>query len=182
MVLDFIEFAKKRHSTYEFSKKPVSDVNLKLILEAARWSPSFWNMQPWRFIVVKAPETINLLTNLSGFGAFHNNPNVLIVLVVDRAVNEDGKYFGQVGEMVKNHKYMCISMPALNLCYEAEALGINSCLLSPPPDGANKLLGVPQGHEAVLIVGLGYEKPNYKPKQSERKSFNQIVNYERFVL
>ena len=35
-----------------FLRKPVSEGDLKLILEAARWAPSGHNIQPWTFIVV----------------------------------------------------------------------------------------------------------------------------------
>ena len=42
-----------RRSIREFTKDPVSDQDLDLILEAARQAPSGENAQPWRFIIVK---------------------------------------------------------------------------------------------------------------------------------
>ena len=41
---------KERTSPYTFSKQPLEREDLMCILEAARWSPSAKNIQPWRFI------------------------------------------------------------------------------------------------------------------------------------
>jgi nitroreductase len=40
-----------RWSTRAFSSKPVIREQLQSILEAARWAPSAFNEQPWRFIL-----------------------------------------------------------------------------------------------------------------------------------
>ena len=40
-----------RYSTVTFSSKQVEESKLTLLFEAARWAPSAFNEQPWRFIV-----------------------------------------------------------------------------------------------------------------------------------
>jgi nitroreductase len=45
------ELIKERYSTVVFSSKHVEDNKLKLLFEAARWAPSAFNEQPWRFIL-----------------------------------------------------------------------------------------------------------------------------------
>jgi nitroreductase len=40
-----------RWSPRAFSSEPVSREQLRAVLEAARWAPSSYNAQPWRFIV-----------------------------------------------------------------------------------------------------------------------------------
>ena len=42
-----------RRSIREFTKEPVSERDLDMLLEAARQAPSGENAQPWRFIIVK---------------------------------------------------------------------------------------------------------------------------------
>ncbi len=44
------EFIKNRYSPYAFSDVPVSSEQLKTLFEAARWAPSSFNEQPWRFV------------------------------------------------------------------------------------------------------------------------------------
>jgi nitroreductase len=48
-----MKIIQDRRSIREFTKDPVSDHDLDLILEAARQAPSGENAQPWRFIIVK---------------------------------------------------------------------------------------------------------------------------------
>ena len=45
------QLIRERYSSVIFSSKPVEDEKLELLFEAARWAPSSYNEQPWRFIV-----------------------------------------------------------------------------------------------------------------------------------
>lgn len=49
----FLELAKTRRSIRKFKSDGVADSDIDRILEAARWAPSGFNMQPWEFVVVK---------------------------------------------------------------------------------------------------------------------------------
>ena len=42
---------RERYSTVTFSSKPIEEEKLAALFEAARWAPSAFNEQPWRFIV-----------------------------------------------------------------------------------------------------------------------------------
>ena len=42
-----------RYSPRSFQQRDVSDTELELLLEAARWTPSSMNEQPWRFLVTR---------------------------------------------------------------------------------------------------------------------------------
>jgi Nitroreductase len=54
---DLHPLIRHRWSPYAFSEKPVTDRDLRLLLEAARWAPSSYNEQPWRFIVAPRTDT-----------------------------------------------------------------------------------------------------------------------------
>lgn len=41
----------QRYSPIAFSDKDISDADLQISLEAARWAPSAFNEQPWRFLL-----------------------------------------------------------------------------------------------------------------------------------
>ncbi|MEL7833331.1 nitroreductase family protein [Fodinibius sp. Rm-B-1B1-1] len=47
------ELLQKRWSPRVFSEKPIDDDILTQLFEAARWAPSSYNEQPWRFIVAR---------------------------------------------------------------------------------------------------------------------------------
>lgn len=45
------ELVANRWSPYGFAEKPVTDGDLRLLFEAARWAASSYNEQPWRFLI-----------------------------------------------------------------------------------------------------------------------------------
>ena len=52
-----IKVIQDRRSIREYGDQPVSEQDLKMIMEAARQAPSGENAQPWRFIIVRDPTT-----------------------------------------------------------------------------------------------------------------------------
>ncbi|MEZ4224837.1 MAG: nitroreductase family protein [Polyangiaceae bacterium] len=42
-----------RRSPRSFSERPIGDTDLQALFEAARWAPSCFNEQPWRFMVAR---------------------------------------------------------------------------------------------------------------------------------
>ena len=49
----FLELAKARRTIRRFRPDPIPDEYIDKIIEAARWAPSGFNMQPWEFVVVR---------------------------------------------------------------------------------------------------------------------------------
>jgi len=68
---------KERYSVRSFSEKQPSDEQIFEVLEAARLAPSWMNVQPWSFIVIKDKETQELLSKLA-----HGQPHVANVPVI----------------------------------------------------------------------------------------------------
>lgn len=54
--MDFKELAESRRSIRSYEDKPVSEEDLKEILEAGLYAPSAVDLQPWYFVAVKSPE------------------------------------------------------------------------------------------------------------------------------
>lgn len=48
----------ERWSPRAFLPDPIADEDIKTIFEAARWSPSCFNEQPWRFVYACQPEDL----------------------------------------------------------------------------------------------------------------------------
>ena len=46
------------HQVREFSDEPVDDAVLDAMADAARWSGSSQNSQPWRFVIIREPATL----------------------------------------------------------------------------------------------------------------------------
>ena len=54
---------RERRSNSRFEPTQIDDEQMKLILEAGRWAPSWANTQPWRFIVINDKETKEKIRN-----------------------------------------------------------------------------------------------------------------------
>lgn len=50
------EVLRERRATPHFDSTPIPDADLKKIMEAGLEAPSGYNLQPWRFVVVRDPE------------------------------------------------------------------------------------------------------------------------------
>jgi len=49
----FLDLVKHRRTIRRFKPDPLPDDYVDKIIEAARWAPSGYNMQPWDFVVIK---------------------------------------------------------------------------------------------------------------------------------
>jgi len=83
---------KERYSTRSFSDSQPSDKQISEILEAARLAPSWMNVQPWQFIVIKEKETRELLSKLSHGQPHVTNAPVVIACCGDLSAWETEKF------------------------------------------------------------------------------------------
>ncbi len=178
---DLLKLIKSRKSTRFFGKKPVDGTSIGKILEAGRWAPSPLNVQPWHFIVVEGKAAIDALMKTPYYGLPHNSPPLIIAIVVEgkhwKAGFDNGAAPDSLGMM---ECYMSAAMAALNMTYAAQALGIDSCIISPYPTQAEPILGL-RARDFVPIFmcfGHGGEGPSEPPR--ERKDTKYIISYEAY--
>ncbi len=84
----------RRWSPRAMSGEPVSERELLTLFEAARWAPSSYNEQPWRFLYARQDTKhwstfFNLLVELNQSWA--KNAAVLVVLVSKTTFSHNGK-------------------------------------------------------------------------------------------
>ncbi|MCO6474417.1 MAG: nitroreductase family protein, partial [Melioribacteraceae bacterium] len=89
------ELIKKRWSPRAFFQKSVEEETLNRLFEAARWAPSSFNEQPWRFIAIRKEnneEFEKVLSVLTG-----RNPEwaggaaVFILTLAKKTLSRNGK-------------------------------------------------------------------------------------------
>jgi nitroreductase len=69
LVAAAMKLIQDRRSIRHYTDEPVSEEHLQMILEAGRQAPSGENAQPWRFIVVRDPDTRKKLGAIAGGGS-----------------------------------------------------------------------------------------------------------------
>jgi nitroreductase len=88
------DLIRERWSPRAFSPQPVSDADLRTILEAARWAASSYNEQPWRFIVARKSDKQafeKLLSLLVPFNqGWAKKADVLIIVAAHERFTHNG--------------------------------------------------------------------------------------------
>lgn len=178
-MIDFLSFAKKRRTAVEFGPKPISASQINKILEAGRWAPSVFNLQPWHFVVIQDKETIGLITKLCAYNRVYGPPAAMIAVVSDLSIQELGSFYS--GSHVPTGEHLkCMGMAALNLVYGAESLGLETALMTPLPEVVERAIGVPATQTCEVIVGIGYASANEPKFKADRLPLNDMVSYEKY--
>jgi nitroreductase len=90
---DIMQEIKERWSPRAFSNEKISDDDLSAILEAARYAPSCFNEQPWKFIVAEeADELVKMLNILAPQNQeWAKNAAILILVLSKKTFEANGK-------------------------------------------------------------------------------------------
>ena len=89
-MIEVLKAIKSRRTIRRFKPNPIDAKMLRSILEAGRWAPSFSNLQPWRFIVIKDQGLKNALDKAARESVLHlgiHEAPVVILVCVDRRID-----------------------------------------------------------------------------------------------
>src|ERR1035437_624516 len=170
-----------RQSDRKYSDKPVEKEKLDRIVEAGRMAPSACNAQPWKFIVVTEHELVLKIAEaasakLIGMNSFVAQAPVILVIV-----REKPNMSSKVGATIKNKDYSLIDIGIAteNICLQAKAEGIGSCIIGWFDEKQlRKLLGIPRSKRVELIITLGYSLSEQREKR--RKPAGETVSYNKY--
>jgi len=176
-----LEIISSRQSDRKYNDIPVDAAKLERILEAGRVSPSACNAQPWKFIVVNDRELKTRIAKaasarLVGMNIFVNQAPILLIIV-----REEPNLSSKVGSTIKNKDYsrIDIGIAAENICLQAEAEGLGSCIIGWFEEPVlKKLLSIPASKRVELIITIGYSQASQRIKR--RKTFDEVVSYNKY--
>ena len=142
--MDALTAIAERHSTRQFTPKPVPQPLLEQIVDAGRLAPTAMNEQPWVFVVVTDAAMRQQLAALTDYGRFIADAGACVVVFC-----RDTKYYLEDG---------CAATE--NVLLAATALGVQSCWVAgdkkPYAGQVAQLLGVPAGYKLISLLALGY--------------------------
>lgn len=178
---ELLKLIISRQSDRKYSGRQIEKDKLDRIIEAGRMSPSACNAQPWKFIVVNEPELVSKVAEaasakLIGMNTFVAQAPVIIVIVREKA-NMSSK----VGATIKNKDYSLfdIGIATENICLQAEAEGIGSCIIGWFDEKQiRKLLDVPGSKRVELLITLGYSLSDKREKR--RKPPEEVVSFNKY--
>ena len=165
-----IEPLLRAHQTRAFSERPVAEASLDVIADAARWSGSRENRQPWRFILIRTPETVRRVGEVGAPDArtLATAPAALaIALPQDKSAAISNAFDeGRAAE---------------RMLVAAELLGLGAGLAwigSEQRPAVAELLGVPDGWFVRTIVAVGH--PAEPAAERSRLPAAEVVFRERW--
>jgi len=142
-----------RWSPYAFADKDVTDEDLLAVLEAARWAPSSYNEQPWRYLLARRRDTesfANLLSCLvDGNQAWARHAPVLMI----------GVAMMQFARNAKPNKaaHHDLGLAAGNLSVEASARGlVVHQMIGIVPERVRELYKLPDDAQPLTGIAIGY--------------------------
>ncbi len=176
---DFYEVLKRRRSVRSYTGEPVSDEQLKKLIDLAILAPTAMNLQPWRFIVVtnkkvlsgvnarvkqimddqrvaeQMPmEDIAAMISAPGYNIFYGAPALIVITA-------------QKGNQAA---VADCQLAAENLFLAAEAMGLGTCYMGflffgkEDPE-VRKALHMPEGQDLMAACCVGHPKGDAGPTQ-----------------
>jgi len=184
--MEVLEAIRTRRSVRRFLDRPVEEEKVRAILEAVRMSPSWANLQCWRFVVVKdkaAREKISELSYVETFFTplgYKTNPSqkglseAPVVIVACADPEQSGVIWGQ-------HYYMTdLGIAAQNLMLAAHGQGLGTVFVGVFDEvKVRELLLIPGSVRIVGIFPIGYPRDK-KEAGTARKPLNEFVFYDKW--
>jgi nitroreductase len=174
--MDALTCLRTLRAVRQFRDEPIPDDVLTNILEAARWSGSAKNTQPWQFVVIRDRATLAELSKLGQFAGHLAGAALGIVILTQGGPLDTGRV-------------------AQNMMLAAHAQGVGSCIASIlPADNQRQaldLLRVPSEFQLGTTISFGYPAPVDRPtiegqppervlSSMGRKPLTDIVHYDAF--
>jgi nitroreductase len=165
---EVLKAIKSRRTIRRFKPNPIDAEMLQLILEAGRWAPSFSNLQPWKFIVIKEQGLKNALDKAARESVLHlgiHEAPVVILVCVDRRIDP-------------LHAIEAGAAATQNMTLAAHSLGLGAGWIgiwgTETEASIQKLLKLPETVRAVSLLPIGI--PDESP-EGHRKPIEEFTQF-----
>lgn len=161
------DLLRRRWSPRAFSQKPVDPVVLETLFEAARWSPSSANEQPWRFVVATHDDQENyqkLFECLSAGNQRWAGRAPVILLAVSKVGFE--RYEGN-----NRHSMYDTGQAMAHLSLQATTAGLFVHQMGGfDADRVRRVISIPEGFEPAVMAVIGYvDSPEILPDDLKKR-------------
>lgn len=200
--MDTFEAIESRRSVKRFDPDhKLSEGEVKRLMSAALLSPTSFNMQNWRFVVVTDPALREKLRAASYNQAQVSEASALIVLTanLDAHKQEPEQYWtdappetakAMVGMMVglyegneqltRDEAMRSVGIAAQTIMLAAKAMGYDSCpMIGFDPAKVGELINLPENHVIGMLISVGKAlKP--APARAGQLPFDKVVIRNKF--
>ncbi len=149
--MEFHKLIAARRSLRAYADRAVEPAKIERMIEAARWSPSCANRQPWRYVIVEkgAPSRAALEAALDPGNGWATRAPVLVVAAARRVD----------GSVVESREYYLhdTGLATMSLLYRGADQGLLVHPMAGWKEGAVRAaLGMPEDAVPIAVVAVGY--------------------------
>lgn len=156
MTKDLISTIFARRSIRKYTSKPVSEKDIRTLLEAAMAAPSSSNRKPWHFVVVTDRLMLDNLARVHPYGKMLLEAPLCVAVCGDTTISP------------RSWVQDC-SAAAENILLAATALGLGAVWLGVYPresrvDPIRKVLGIPETLVPLNLISIGCPAEEKEPR------------------
>lgn len=168
--MNVIEAIETRRSVRKYRPEPIPDGDLRKIMKAAQLAPSAGNKQPWRFVVVRDPETKRKLGEIARGQTWISDAGVVVAaLAMDKKSPEVYERWAE-RDVMTAVEHMILA---------AWSLGYGTCWIGAfYEDRVKELLGIPAEMTVISLLPIGV--PDQSPEARTRRPLEEIFHGERY--
>ena len=162
--MDALDVIFTRRSIRQYTDEPVTEEQIKILLEAGMNAPSANNRQPWHFIVVDAREHLKAIMEVHPYSKMLEQAPMAIVVCAD--ITRSERYWQQD-----------CAAATQNILLAARALGLGSVWLGVYPKeertkGITRLFDLPEHIRPLCVIAVGH--PAEEAERVERYDSSKV--------
>ncbi len=163
-----------RASGYAFDPQAIEPTVLHSLFEAARWAPSSFNEQPWRFhIATSGPERERLNQVVMEGNRTWSDAAPALIFVVAKNTFSEHSFAGKMGLAGNPNRHAAFDTGAatMQLILQAHEHGLISHAMGGiDVDAAHEALGLDDQHTVICALAVGYpgDPADLPPQLRER--------------
>lgn len=179
----------------------LTDVEINKLMEAAIQSPTSFNIQNWRFVLVRNKELRQQLRAAAWDQAQVTDASLLIILTADvkawsksperywanaasemaeMAVNMTRQFYEGKDELQRDEGLRSCGIAGQTIMLAAKAMGYDSCpMIGFDPEQVANLINLPEDHMVAFIITVGKATKPAWPKGGQLP-LEEVVIYDSF--
>ena len=155
--MEAIEAILTRRSIRKYIDQPVSEADVKTLMECAMAAPSASNQQPWQFVVINDREVLNGIAGLHPHAQMCKEATLAVVVCGDAGTAKSPDFWQQD-----------CAAATQNILVAARALGLGTCWCGVYPSqnrvpALQELLGIPAPVTPLCVIAVGHPAEQKPP-------------------
>ncbi len=200
--MEFEKLVTQRRSVSKYDPNHViTDKELKTLFERTTLSPSSFNLQHWRFVVVREPAIKAKLREAAFDQEQVERASATIVVIGKLNAHEDAAriytetpenvreqmlpmiqgFYADKPQIQRDEAIRSASLAAMTLMYAARDMGYaTGPMIGFDPTEVSKLIGLDDGHIPVMLIVIGRQVGEVR-RRAHRYSLPEVVKLESFA-